>query len=334
MRRLTSILVITGGVLAVAVSLGALTAGAENLYVSLDGNETITRINEAGQASHLADVAGYPSGIAITREGTLFIASYSVGKIVLVTRDGEVSDFVALPIPYALVFDDNGTLYSSHLGTTSNSNYDTISKISPDGTISTFAVGFSAPSGMAFGDDGYMYVANRDSGTISKVAPNGTVSEFATGLNLPNGLAFGTNGLLYVADWGTDSVVSIDSLGNITTFLTDGLTNPLDIVSDGAGNFFVSNYDGASITKITSDGSGSIFTSGIDSPSFMAVYPTSDPSVPMLDFPGLGVLSVLLGALGAWLGISYQNDRGFTSTPRTRWVEPECKRRTQVLPTP
>src|SRR5208282_1146079 len=75
-----------------------------------------------------------------------------------------------------LVFDSNGNLYVA------NYSIGTILKVSPGGSVSTFATGFNEPNGLAFDGNGNLYVANWGSGTISEVTPSGNVSTFASGL--------------------------------------------------------------------------------------------------------------------------------------------------------
>src|SRR5271157_2749455 len=72
----------------------------------------------------------------------------------------------------------------------SNQGSGTISEISPEGTVTTFASGLSNPNGLAFNSSGDLFVANENVGTISEIAPDGSVSLFASGLSDPYGLAF------------------------------------------------------------------------------------------------------------------------------------------------
>ena len=52
------------------------------------------------------------------------------------------------------------------------SDGNSILKFTPDGTQSTFAAGLSNPQGLAFGNDGNLYVVNAGNDTISKITPD------------------------------------------------------------------------------------------------------------------------------------------------------------------
>src|SRR5262249_35142036 len=87
----------------------------------------------------------------------------------------------------------------------------------PPPTGSTFASRVSNPQGLAFDTVGNLYVANYDSGTVTKVTPAGTVSTFASGLGRPDGgLAFDTAGNLYVSDFGNNLVRKVTPAGVVS----------------------------------------------------------------------------------------------------------------------
>lgn len=256
------------------VSFGAFTpAYGAKLYVSLDGGNEIGWLSGGGVFGTIASGLHYPSGLAFDSSHNLYVADYSAGAIRKISASGAVSTFSSLPIPYGLAFDNGGNLFVSHLGTTSNTNFNTVSRITSDGTVSTFATGFTAPSGMAVDSTGHLYVANRDANTISKVTPSGTVSTFATGLDIPVGLAFDAIGRLYVANWGDSTIRRITADGTVNTFANSGLYHPIGIAFDDTGNLFVANYDGNSVSKVTTTGSVSAFASGLASPAFLAFEP-------------------------------------------------------------
>ena len=241
-----------------------------DLYVSLDGSNEIGMINDTGFYITVSSGFNHPSGLAFDNFGNLFVADYSAASIKKISLNGTVTTFASLTIPYSLAFDDGGNLYASHLGSSANPNYDTVSKILPDGTVSTFATGLSAPSGLSFDSEGNLYVANRGSNTISKVTPFGLVSTFATGLNLPTGLAFDDGGSLYVANFGDSTIRRIDPSGSMSTFVSSGLLNPIGLAFDQSQNLYVANYDGNTISKVSSAGIVSTFSSGLVSPAFLA----------------------------------------------------------------
>lgn len=118
--------------------------------------------------------------------------------------------------PRHMTFDANGNLYVAHDGTGS------IWKITPSGTATQFASGFTSPTsiewggGTAFGD--YLYVGEA---RITKVDLNGNKTPFASqtcngSLTIDKVGNYG--GYLYVGTGCYDDIKRINTSGNITTF--------------------------------------------------------------------------------------------------------------------
>jgi hypothetical protein len=141
--------------------------------------------------------------------------------------------------------------------------YGSIYAIQPNGTVTTFASGFSEVSGMAFGSDGILYAASYRDGKLYKITPTGSVSQFAEGLNGPTGLAFGGDGLLYVSQRGDSSIVKVSQTGFTETF-AEGLGGfgLFGIAFDNSGNLFAANNGDNNIWKINPQGQKEIFASG------------------------------------------------------------------------
>ena len=96
-----------------------------------------------------------------------------------------------------IVFDREDNLY---VGDRSG----TIFKIAPDRQIFVFATlePSIAAYHLAFGPDGYLYVAGPTTSSfdaVQRISPSGEVETYYRGLGRPQGLAFDTSGNLYVA---------------------------------------------------------------------------------------------------------------------------------------
>ena len=78
----------------------------------------------------------------------------------------------------------------------------------------------SNPTGLAFDNNGNLYVANYGNNTIEKFNSSGQGSVFATyltnglGIYFPIGMAFDSSGNLYVANEGDDKIIKIDPEGD------------------------------------------------------------------------------------------------------------------------
>jgi len=103
---------------------------------------------------------------------------------------------------------------------------------------------------------------------------------FASGLNCPWGMAFDNDGNLYVANSGTNgdlsnTILKFSTNGTSSVFATatNGLSGPRGLAFDSAGNLYVANSSTGTILKFAPDGTSSVFASGLDSPTSMAIYP-------------------------------------------------------------
>ena len=110
---------------------------------------------------------------------------------VRVIDDSGETAFIDLAPPFATglhqvdnpVFDRDGNLYVTY-----------------SGTRETFSSGIVNPTSMALGPDGRLYVSSRFEGTVYRVMADGSVEPFATDLGVACGLAFGEEGTLFVGD--------------------------------------------------------------------------------------------------------------------------------------
>jgi sugar lactone lactonase YvrE len=139
-----------------------------------------------------------PSGLALDREGMLYVSCRHDGTIYRVGADGRAELWVeGMGIASGLAFDRNGNLF---VGDRSG----TIFKISPDKEIFVFAT--LEPSiafyHLAFSLEGDLYVSGPTTSSFDRVyriTQGGEVKLFFRGLGRPQGLAFDRRGSLYVA---------------------------------------------------------------------------------------------------------------------------------------
>jgi sugar lactone lactonase YvrE len=185
---------------------------AGNLYAAGAGDDTIRRMTPSGVSVYASSsTLGSPSGLAFDNAGNLYTSGLGWGKTVnRISPDGTISHVASGVGGYGLAFDKSGNLYVA--------NWDSVSRISPSGIVSTFATGFNGAWGLAFNQSGNLFVANYVGNSISEVSPDGVVSTFATGLDLPTGLAFDSHGDLYVCN------ITQQALGNVCRITPEGAT--------------------------------------------------------------------------------------------------------------
>ena len=187
--------------------------------------------------------------------------------------------------PTGMAMDGSGNLYMAD--TLNNS----IRKIAPDGTTTTFAGGqagsadgngtnasFRSPVGVVVDANGNIYVADQSNNTIRKITPDGTVSTLAgfpgskggvddSGTNArfthPAGLAVDGAGNLYVADAGNNRIRTVTRDGVVGTLagpLTNSAGGSMDGASTNASFYFpmALAVDGSTNIYVTDTGNDTI----------------------------------------------------------------------------
>jgi hypothetical protein len=220
-------------------------AGTVQLQADSDGSGAGT--------VHLLPTAAVSSTNPGTAGVSLLGADLDIQSGATVTAaDSTVSTLVSsgLNSPSALAIDAGGNLYVANKGD------NTVSQVTPQGTVSTFATGFDCPSALAFDRAGNLYVANFNSGTITKVTPQRTDTVFASGFSGPAGLAFDPAGNLYVSNYYAGTVSKVTPQGVVTPFAS-GFVQPAALALDPGGNLYVLNQFGTRsgiVFKVTPQG--------------------------------------------------------------------------------
>ncbi len=161
------------------------------------------------------------TGLALDRDGLLYVSSRYDGVVYQATDSGNISVYVeGMGVATGLAFDEEGSLYVGD-------RQGTIFKISPSRQIYVFTTlePSIAAYHLAFGPDRYLYVSGPTTSSFDRlyrVSPAGDVEVFYRGLGRPQGLAFDMEGRLYVAAslGGRRGVVRIDPSRKAELFLS------------------------------------------------------------------------------------------------------------------
>jgi sugar lactone lactonase YvrE len=156
-----------------------------DLYISSRFDGQVYRVTAEGTASVFARNLGVATGIAFDREGFLYVGDRE-GTIHRVNRQGMATVFASLAPSVAafhLAFNAPGNLYVTN---PSMSGYDAIHRISPDGEVRAFVTDLGRPQGMAFDQQGNLYVVAyyRGDAGVLKITPEGEVNLVVSGINL------------------------------------------------------------------------------------------------------------------------------------------------------
>jgi sugar lactone lactonase YvrE len=153
-------------------------------------------------------------------------------------------------------FGPDGNIYVADFGILlSNPNGTTVYKVTPQGTVTTFATGFTGASGNDFDASGDLIQANIAAGRIDRISPSGVRTTIAnTGLQGPVGVAVASNGDIFVANCGGNSISRISN-GVVSDFVVgSGLSCPNGLTFDPEGNLYTVNFNNGRIYKIDPQG--------------------------------------------------------------------------------
>jgi len=248
---------------------------AGNLYIADGNHNRVRKVSTGGLITTVAGSDGvleysgdggpatsatlnFPTGVAVDSSGNVYIADYDNSVVRKVNAAGIISTYAGnglpgysgdngpaiaarLDQPRALAFDASGNLYIADYGE------GRIRKVTPDGTISTFAgtgVAFGPsnegglamqasidhPTGITFDGQGNLYVAAFSDYVVRKITPGGTITTVA-GVYLNPGY-MGDGGPATSALLQEPTGVAVDPQGNL--FITDQFSNVVrEVLSSG-----------------------------------------------------------------------------------------------------
>ena len=178
------------------------------LYVSSRFDGIIYQVTPNGSMSVFVEGMGVATGIAFDREQNLYVGDRS-GTIFKISPSRQIFVFATLEpsiAAYHLAFGPDGYLYVT--GPTTSS-FDSVHRVSHEGEVEVFYRGLGRPQGMAFDEEGRLYVAASMGGRkgVVRIYPDRRADLFLSGPGIV-GVAFTPSRAMVVAT--TNALYRVD----------------------------------------------------------------------------------------------------------------------------
>lgn len=168
---------------------------------------------------------------------------------------------------------DDGALFVTRSGSRGEELPVTLFRIDIGGEVSEYSGDIPNPTGIAFGQDGEMFVSSRLEGVVYKVTPFKEAVAFARNLGVATGMAFDRSGTMYVGD-RTGTIYRVNGIGeerawtqlepSVSAFhLAFGPDDALYITGPT-----VTSFD--CVWRINADGETDVFFKGLGRPQGLA----------------------------------------------------------------
>jgi serine/threonine-protein kinase len=201
-----------------------------------------------------------PQGIAVARDGTVYIADSANGRVRAVSPTGVISTVAVIPNPQSLAIDPLGRVLVAA---------GAVLRIDGEGTVETVLAGgvgryivdgqpseFDADA-IAVEGDGTLVVASFATKYIARIAPDGTLLGAWHDYINAGGLAVGPDGSVYAASYSAWAVERVTATGPVPVSkfergsipAIDGAFRPDSIAVEANGTIYVST-DGGGGTNV------------------------------------------------------------------------------------
>jgi DNA-binding beta-propeller fold protein YncE len=168
---------------------------------------------------------------------------------------------------------DDGALFVTRSGSRGEELPVTLFRIDISGDVSEYSGDIPNPTGIAFSNDGEMFVTSRLEGVVYKLNPFKEAIVFARNLGVATGIAFDAQGLMHVGD-RTGTIFKVNGIGeerawtqiepSVSAFhLAFGPDESLYVAGPT-----VTSFDG--IWRIDPDGNVDVFFKGLGRPQGLA----------------------------------------------------------------
>jgi gluconolactonase len=245
---------------------------AGNLYVTDIPYGRIFRISPQLDWELVAEYDGWPNGIAIHADGTLWIADYRRGILRLDAASGALDtplghrNSEGFKGPNDLTFDRAGNLYFTDQGQTGlHDPTGRVYRLAPSGKLDRLLDNVPSPNGIALDrDEAFLYTAVTRGNSVWRgpLLADGSLSKvgaFRTffGTSGPDGLAVDADNRLVVAHASLGGAFVVEANGDVTYFVRSPM---------GGTVTNVAFRPGTSRLVMTESGSGTVLEADLPAP--------------------------------------------------------------------
>lgn len=168
---------------------------------------------------------------------------------------------------------DDGALFVTRSGSRGEELPVTLFRIDLSGEVSEYSGDIPNPTGIAFGQDGQMFVTSRLEGVVYKVTPFKEAVAFARNLGVATGIAFDSEGMMYVGD-RTGTIFKVNGIGEERTWAqVEPSVSAFHLAFGPDDTLYVTGPTVTSfdcIWRINRDGETDVFFKGLGRPQGLA----------------------------------------------------------------
>lgn len=205
-----------------------------NLYVTDIPHGRIFRISTTGDWQEIANTQGWPNGIAIHRDGSLWVADYRRGLLRVDPKSGSIEAILGHKNSESfkgvndLTFDSEGNCYFTDQGQTGMHNpTGAVYRLQNNGKLDQLLVNAPSPNGIALDTSGrFLFVAVTRGNAVWRgpLLPDGSISKvgvFRTffGTSGPDGMAVDCENGLVVAHASLGGAFVLNARGEVTHYV-------------------------------------------------------------------------------------------------------------------